>query len=77
MATVYIETSVVSHATARASADPVVAALQAQAREWWQAQRPKFDLVTSQLVLREAAAIQQLLPIACNCCKACPWLPLT
>jgi len=56
MATVYIETSIVSHATARPSADPNVAALQAQAREWWRTERLKFDLVTSQLVIDEASA---------------------
>ena len=53
MATVYIETSIVSHATARPSSDPNIAALQIQAREWWRLERPKFDLVTSQLVIRE------------------------
>jgi hypothetical protein len=56
MSTVYIETSVVSHASARPSADPTIAALQIQAREWWLIQRPKFTLVTSQLVIREASA---------------------
>jgi len=55
MATVYIETSVISHAVARPSADPVVLVLQQQARRWWDEQRSKFDLVTSQLVLDEAA----------------------
>ena len=56
MATVYIETSIVSHATARPSSDPNVAALQTQARDWWRLERPKFDLVTSQLVINEASA---------------------
>ena len=55
MATVYIETSVVSHAAARPHPDPVVRALQVQAREWWDTQRPRFELVTSQLVLDEAS----------------------
>jgi hypothetical protein len=32
------------------------AALQQQARDWWSRERPKFDLVTSQLTLDEAAA---------------------
>ena len=40
MATVYIETSVVSHAAARPHPDPVVRALQVQARQWWDTQRP-------------------------------------
>ncbi len=50
MATVYIETSIVSHAAARPSSDANVAMLQTQARDWWWIERPKFDLVTSQLV---------------------------
>jgi hypothetical protein len=50
MDTVYIETSVVSHAAARPSSDIQIAALQQQARNWWLIERPKFDLVTSQLV---------------------------
>jgi hypothetical protein len=52
---VYLETSVISHATARPSNDPVVAFLQNQARDWWDIERPKFEVVTSQLVLDEAA----------------------
>ena len=56
MATVYIETSIVSHATARPSSDPNIATLQVQARDWWRIERPKFDLVTSQLVINEASA---------------------
>jgi hypothetical protein len=56
MATVYIETSIVSHATARPSSEANVAALQIQARDWWRIERPKFDLVTSQLVIAEASA---------------------
>lgn len=53
---VYIETSIVSHATARPSADIQIAALQCQARSWWSAERKNFELVTSQLVIDEAAA---------------------
>jgi hypothetical protein len=55
MDTVYIETSVVSHAAARPSNDPKIAVLQQQAREWWSIERPKFFVVASQLVLDEAA----------------------
>src|SRR5690348_5929847 len=55
METVYIETSVVSHATARPSSDPAVFVLQQQAREWWTRERPNYVLVTSQLVLDEAS----------------------
>ena len=56
MATVYIETSIVSHATARPSSDANIATLQTQARDWWRIERPKFDLVTSQLVINEASS---------------------
>jgi len=55
MDSVYIETSVVSHATAWPSADPAVAVLQAQAKRWWDEQRTAYRLVTSQFVLDEAA----------------------
>lgn len=54
MSIVYIETSVVSHAASRQSPDPQIAVLQAQARLWWERERPKYDLVASQLVLNEA-----------------------
>ncbi|MEX0716916.1 MAG: type II toxin-antitoxin system VapC family toxin [Planctomycetaceae bacterium] len=53
---VYIETSIVSHATAWPSSDIQIAALQHQARTWWSVERPKFELVTSQLVIDEASA---------------------
>lgn len=56
MDTVYIETSIVSHATAWPSSDIQIAALQHQARNWWSLERPNFELVTSQLVIDEAAA---------------------
>jgi predicted nucleic acid-binding protein len=56
MDTVYIETSIVSHATALPSPDIQIAVLQQQARLWWSRERPNFELVTSQLVLNEAAA---------------------
>ncbi len=56
MDTVYIETSIVSHATAWASSDIQIAAIQQQARDWWSIERSKFELVTSQLVIDEASA---------------------
>ena len=55
MDTVYIETSIVSYATAWPSKNVQIAALQEQARDWWSIERPKFELVTSQLTLDEAA----------------------
>jgi len=55
MDTVYIETSIVSHAVSRPSSDPVVRALQIQARRWWDNKRHDFDLYLSQAVLDEVA----------------------
>lgn len=55
MDSIYIETSIVSHATAWRSSDPKIALLQQQARDWWDNERSKFRVVTSQLVLDEAA----------------------
>jgi len=55
MDTVYIETSIVSHATARPSSNPATAFLQNQAKRWMNEQRSKYNVVTSRLVLDEAA----------------------
>ncbi len=55
MDTVYIETSIVSHATARPASDPATAAMQDQARRWMTEQRPHYAVVTSQLVVAEAS----------------------
>ena len=59
MAAVYIETSIVSHASSRPSSNPIIASLQKQARDWWQFESQKFELVTSQLVINEASAGDQ------------------
>lgn len=56
MDAVSIETSIISHATARPSRDIQLAAMQQQAREWWATHGPRFELVTSQLVIDEASA---------------------
>lgn len=53
---VYIETSIVSYASARPSGIIETAARQQQARDWWAIERFKFELITSQLTLDEAAA---------------------
>lgn len=53
---VYVETTVVSYLTARASRDLIVAAHQKVTRVWWERRRRRFDLYCSQLVVREAAA---------------------
>ena len=54
MDTVYIETSIVSHASAWPSPDPATAVLQDQAKRWMDEQRPLYDVITSQLVIDEA-----------------------
>lgn len=55
MDTVYVETSIISHATAWPSPDPATAVLQEQAKRWLEEQRPRYDVVTSQLVIDEAS----------------------
>jgi hypothetical protein len=55
MDTVYIETSIISHATAWPSKDPAIAVLQDQARRWLESEAPKYRLVTSQFVIDEAS----------------------
>ena len=50
----YVETSVVSYLTARASEEIVIAAHQHVTREWW-AGRGAFDLYVSQFVLDEVS----------------------
>lgn len=54
MDTVYIEISIVSHATAWPTPDAPTAVLQEQAKRWMSEQRPFYDVVTSQLVIDEA-----------------------
>ena len=55
MDAVYIETSIVSHATAWPSPDPATAVLQEQAKRWMIEQRPLYNVLVSQLVIDEAA----------------------
>ncbi len=52
---VYIETSVISYLTARASRDVVVAGRQAITQEWWDKHRERFDVFISELVEEEIA----------------------
>jgi hypothetical protein len=52
---VYIETSIASYATSWPSRDVTIAGVQQQARDWWANERHRFELVTSQLTLDEAA----------------------
>lgn len=52
---VYLETSVVSYLTSRPNRDLIIAANQQITQEWWQVQRPQFELYVSQLVVQEAS----------------------
>lgn len=54
-AKVYIETSVISYLTARPSNDIRAMANQNTTLEWWETQRPKFDLLISEFVIAEAS----------------------
>ncbi len=51
---IYIETSVISYLVARPSPNFLTAAWQHLTHEWWDSQRSRFDLYTSELVLAEA-----------------------
>lgn len=54
MKTVYIETSIVSYLTAFPARDLLAAAWQNATSRWWETQRGRFDLYTSELVIDEA-----------------------
>jgi hypothetical protein len=66
MDAVYIETSIISHATARPSTGAAMSVLQFQAKRWMIEQRPNYLVVTSQFVMDEAAraAISMPFPAA-------------
>ena len=51
---VYIETSVVSYLTARPTGNLLAAAWQATTVDWWESQRQRFELYTSEVTLEEA-----------------------
>jgi len=53
---IYIETSVISYLTARASRDIIVAANQQATQEWWHVRRPDFEIYVSQLVIQEVSS---------------------
>ncbi len=53
---VYIETTVISYLTARASRDVVIAGHQQSTHEWWDNRRADYELCASELVLREAGS---------------------
>jgi hypothetical protein len=50
---VYLETSFISHVTARPSSDPLNAAKQQSSRKWWEDCRERFTLVASPTVYEE------------------------
>ena len=52
--TVYIETSVVFYLTARPTGDLLAAAWQKITVDWWDMQRNRFDLYTSDVTVEEA-----------------------
>ena len=53
--TVYIETSVVSYLTARPTADLLAAAWQKVTLDWWETQKSRFNLYTSEVTVEEAS----------------------
>lgn len=55
MATLYIETSIVSYLRQRPSSQVVMAARQLLTHQWWDVERGNYELVTSQYVLDEAS----------------------
>ncbi|ESQ11890.1 MAG: type II toxin-antitoxin system VapC family toxin [Thiohalocapsa sp. PB-PSB1] len=54
-ASVYVETSVISHLTSRPGRDLVAAAMQTITQEWWLDAHNRYDLRVSVLVLEEAS----------------------
>ena len=56
MATLYIETSIISYLRQRPSSQVVMAARQLLTHQWWDEERGNYELVTFQYVLDEAAA---------------------
>jgi hypothetical protein len=54
--TVYIETTIVSYLTARRSKQIGLAGDQIATHDWWNTQRNRFELVTSQMTIVEASA---------------------
>ena len=55
MDAVYIETSIISHASAWPSSNPATVVLQDQAKRWLAQEAQKYDLVTSQFVIDEVS----------------------
>jgi hypothetical protein len=64
MESVYIETSVISHASARPSSDPAVAVLQQQARDWFAIEASIGDPDAASRRLALLADVSLLIPDA-------------
>jgi hypothetical protein len=56
MPSAYLETTIVSYFCARPSRDLIIAAQQEITRHWWQERLPRYHIVISDFVLREAIA---------------------
>jgi predicted nucleic acid-binding protein len=54
--TVYVETTVIGYLTARLQSDVTVAGHQETTRDWWRTAADRFELLVSQLVIRECSA---------------------
>ena len=53
--TVYIETTIIGHLTARLPKDPMVSGQMLTTRKWWNDARPRFQLLTSDVVRSESS----------------------
>ena len=53
---VYIESSIVSYLASRPSRDVISTGRQQLTHTWWESRRPAFDLVISEVVLKEVRA---------------------
>lgn len=51
---IYLETTIVSYLTARLSRDIITASQQQLTRQWWDEQKPGFELFVSDVVIEEA-----------------------
>jgi hypothetical protein len=77
VATVYVETSIVSYLTERPSRDVQVVAHQQLTQAWWR-KRSAYELVVSQLVLDEAAVGDEFMRTRrLRALRGIPILPLT
>lgn len=56
MATVYIETTIIGYLTARSRDAVIFLARQQLTRQWWNEERARYELVSSQLVVDEVSA---------------------